>query len=568
MITIVILPTVAVTLLATDNSRQAMEDEVINTNLSNIKWTGIYLDQQFDQLNSHIYSTLIHPDITAFLADSEEESLSEQYDNQRKISNLITNVFYSAGNYMVGVDLYVEDRKKLFRYNSYETSVNTLTESPELFDLLVAQKKDMILKPFADDSSKFRMIRSINRFENREKQGYISLDVRWSILDQTLELLNQGVEHPILLVSGDGKLLYQPTGEALPDHLWNRVVQLSGGPAYIETEDAFIFYNSNRLIDFTMIKVIPKSFVNQSAMKTMKYGLIVGLISVTLSIIIAGFLGWQISKPIVQLAHSMRGLNFMKKLEAPTSKRIDEIGLLEVKLHNMQTRIQEHILTEFQMELDKKNAELRALQAQINPHFIQNTMQMIGSMIYTNSAEESYHMIRSLSDMFRYVLREPDELATLDAELKHLKNYVSIQEQRFGKRLEIIIATDDRAGSIRLPKLTLQPIVENAFIHGLEKKQGKWRINLSIDHNDTMLKICIRDNGVGMNLDQLAQLRTRLQLNNHGIWTSGKHIGLVNIASRIQMTFGSNYGIKVSSTEHEGTEVVIIIPAERKERSL
>src|SRR5690606_21012517 len=123
IIGIFILPTVAVTLFVMDISSQVLEDEVFNTIVSNMKWRCIYLDQQFDQLNSHIYSTLIHPDMSAYLADSEEESLSEQYDNQRKISNLITNVFYSAGNYMVGVDLYVHDRKKLYRYNSYEASV-------------------------------------------------------------------------------------------------------------------------------------------------------------------------------------------------------------------------------------------------------------------------------------------------------------------------------------------------------------------------------------------------------------------------------------------------------------
>jgi len=566
MVCLVIPPTVAVTVLATNNSSEAMEDQVIKTNLSNMKWTGIYLDQQFDQLNSLVYSALIHSDMNSYLSSYGRESLSEQYDDQRKISNLITNIFYSAGNYMVGVELYVDDHKKQFSYNSAGSVVNSLTTSPETFNLLVEQDKDLMLQTDEQDASKFQIIRSINRFENRQKQGYIALDVRWTMMDQTLDLLTQGSNHPILLVNSDGELLYQSSGTAISEQLWQEVYEVMqqpvSGPAYYVTDDAYIFYNTSSAIELKLIKVIPKSFVHQGAIKTMKYGFIVGLVSVIVAMIIAAFLGWKISKPIVQLARSMRGLNFMRKQEQPISSRIDEIGLLEVKLSNMQSRIQEYILNEYQMELDKKNAELRALQAQINPHFIQNTMQMIGSMIFSNSPEQSYHMIRSLSDMFRYVLREPDQLATLEAELKHMQNYMSIQEQRFGKRLQVLIDYDKQLASVLLPKLTLQPIVENAFFHGLEPKSGDWHIHISIQQEQDYIYIFIRDNGVGMSSEQLEKLRARLKLDHHEkeVWTSGKHIGLVNIASRIQIQFGDNYGIEVNSWEHEGTEVIIKLP--------
>lgn len=588
MVLLVIPPTIAVTLLATTNSRQAMEDQVIQTNLSNMKWTGIYLDQQFDQLNSLIYSALIHPDMSAYLSNYGNQSLSEQYSDQRNISNLITNMYYSAGNYMVGVDIYVDDRKKLFRYNSYEASVNSLTAAPEVFSQLVEQNKDFIVHTDEEDRSKFRMIRSINRFENRQKQGYISLDVRWSMMDQTLDLLNQGSNHPILLVDGSGELLYQSSGEQLSADIWRQVQQVqqtqqqqaqqqqaqqqqaqqsAGGPYYLASDNAYIFYYTSSALELTLIKVIPKSFVHQSSIQTMKYGLIVGIVSAALSMLIAAFLGWQISKPIVQLAHSMRGLSFMRRQEQqPISSRIDEIGLLEVKLHNMQNRIQEHILNEYQMELDKKNAELRALQAQINPHFMQNTMQMIGSMIFSSSPEQSYQMIRSLSDMFRYVLREPDELATVETELKHVQNYLTIQEQRFGGRLKVNMDCDERFLQARLPKLTLQPIVENAFFHGLEPKQGDWQLHISTQFTADRDTLCmsIRDNGVGMNSRQLAQLRARLAFNEKVLWTSGKQIGLANIASRIHIQFGRRYGIEVNSSEQNGTEVMVKIPAADK----
>src|SRR5690606_5796088 len=160
---------------------------------------------------------LIHPDMNTYLLNYGRESLSEQYEDQRKISNLITNIYYSAANYIVGVDLYIDERKRLFRYNYSGTSVNLLSTAPEVFNQFVKQNKDLMLPKNKDDPEKFHTLRSINRFEDRQKQGYISLDVRWTMMDQTLDLLNQGDNHPILLVNGEGELLYQSSGEAVAE---------------------------------------------------------------------------------------------------------------------------------------------------------------------------------------------------------------------------------------------------------------------------------------------------------------------------------------------------------------
>lgn len=564
MVLIAIIPTLAVTLLAMDNSRRSMEEEVVNTNLSNIKWTGIYLDQQFEQLSNLMYSVLINPDMMTYLGDTERKSVAEQYTEQKNIDNLLTSAYYSAKNHMVGVEVYVQSKQRIFKVNSSGSHMESVSATPYYFNLLSNTNKDLILSNDPNDNDKFRMTRSINRFENRDRLGYISFDIRWSMFDQTLDLMNKGENHAIVLIDGDGNKLYQLAGLELSESTWANIKDLRGGPAVIQTDDSFVFYNTNELIDLTLIKVIPTRVVNQSATKTMQYGIIIGLLSVIATIIVAVFLGWKISYPIVHLARSIRGLNFMRKMEAPDRRRIDEIGMLENKLYTLQSRIQEHIKTEFSMNLDIKTAELKALQAQINPHFLQNTMQMIGSMIYTKSPNESYAVIRSLSEMFRYVIREPDKLATLSAELTHLNHYMHIQQQRFKEKLDYTVEMDKALEHVLIPKLTLQPIVENAFFHGLENKTGAWSIYIRIQTYHDDVSITVEDNGIGIDHQTLGLLQQRLQREQEN-WSGGNRIGLSNIASRIKMRFGAKYGLDIASVEHSGTKVTVRIPIENGE---
>jgi len=565
MTIIAVLPTVIVTMLAADNSSRSMSETVVNTNLSNMKWTGIYLDQQFAQLNSLMYSLMIHANTASYLESNEEEGIASQYNAQLEITKLMSNIFYSAGNYMIGVELYTKEKERLVTFNSNGSDIKVMKEKPPYFNMFITSNKDFIISKYENDSSKFRMMRSINRFEDRSKLGYISFDIRWSILDQTLNLLSQGVDHTIALLDGDGQLLYQPAGEEIADTTWKKIKELHGGPNVVETEEEYIFYNTNESIQLTLVKVIPKTYVNQSATKTTKYGAIVGIISVLASIIIAIFLGWKISSPIVQLARTLRGLDFITKIDRYERKRIDEIGLLENKLYQLQSRIQEHIKTEYSMKLDKKTAELKALQAQINPHFLQNTMQMIGSMIYTRTADESYAVIRALSEMFRYVIREPDTLAILSNEMNHLNHYMYIQQQRFKEKIKYVVHIEGENQQIRLPKLTLQPIVENAFFHGLEAKPDQWKITITLRCYETYALIMVEDNGVGIEADKLVLLQKRLQRADNELWENGNRIGLSNIASRIKMRFGKQYGLSIASERGKGTIVTVKVPLQVRE---
>jgi two-component system sensor histidine kinase YesM len=217
------------------------------------------------------------------------------------------------------------------------------------------------------------------------------------------------------------------------------------------------------------------------------------------------------------------------------------------------------------MNLEKQTAELKALQSQIHPHFLQNTLQMIGGMVYSQKPADSYKVIRALSEMFRYIVRAPDGLVPLQSELDQLEHYMLIQKQRFATRLEYKLEITGELRACYIPKLSLQPIVENAFLHGLEKKPGEWRLGIEVlcDPQQGMVTIQICDNGVGMEPDRLAEMQSKLErITRHTdrVWSSGTSIGLLNAASRMVMHFGPEYGIRMESELGQGTKVIVTIP--------
>ncbi|WP_424766872.1 sensor histidine kinase [Paenibacillus sp. sgz302251] len=562
MIILSVIPIIAVTGLAAENNRKSMEAEVIGTSQSNMKWTGIYLGEQFAQLNNLIYTVLISPHLRDYLANIEEDGLPSQFAAQRNIIDTLTSLFYSGGNHVIGAQLYLKEPNKLFTINASQSDIEEAAGIPEPYKELFEQNIDFIIRSDGGESGEFQLIRSINRFENQEKIGGISLTIRWSMLDQTLDLLRRGEDHTVLIAGSDGSILYQPNGEAPSKETMERIAQTADEQGYFQMAKQYVFYNTIDPVGLKLVTIVPNTFINKSARATMHFGLVVGAVSVAVSILIAFLLAWRTATPIVNLARSIQGLGLIKETEFPLSNRVDEIGLLETKLYNMSYRIKEHIKTEYSISLEKKTAELKALQAQINPHFLQNTLQMIGSMLFTKKPAESYEIIRSLSEMFRYVIREPDDLATLKSEIDHLNHYMRIQQQRFGERLSYTTDIDEYTLQCPIPKLTLQPIVENAFFHGLDTKSGSWKVDLSICLSGGAVNIRISDNGVGIREEKLASLRRRLNNQSGQVWTHGNRIGIQNVASRIHMHFGPGFGIEIDSELGEGTAVTVRIPTE------
>ncbi|WP_339298361.1 sensor histidine kinase [Paenibacillus sp. FSL R5-0623] len=564
MTLLAVVPVIAMTAMAAENTRSSMEEEIMETNRANMNWASIYLGEQFARMNNIIYSIQISDELHQYLALNEEAPAASRFDEQKAMFNMLNSVYYSAGNYVFGVELYLKELDTLFTFNSMDSRIKAVSEIPEGYHELFAQHKDFTIINDPDDPQKFHMTRSMNRFEDQAQIGAISLEVKWAEFNQTLELLDSRGDYAVYIADNTGSPVYQPNQEIQPSvEALEKLAGTKESSGFIRTAKEYVFFHSIEPSGLRVIKIVPAHVVNESALDTMKYGLVVGGLATVISVGLAALVAWRTSKPIVRLANSMKGIQLIKDREVVRSGRVDEIGLLEKNLHGMASRIREHIRDNYLMNLEKQTAELKALQSQIHPHFLQNTLQMIGGMVYSQKPADSYKVIRALSEMFRYIVRAPDGLVPLQSELDQLEHYMLIQKQRFAGRLEYTLEINGELRACYIPKLSLQPIVENAFLHGLEKKQGEWKLGIEVVCEPTDVTIRIRDNGMGMDAEKLMEMQSRLErLTRQAdrVWSSGTSIGLVNAASRIIMHFGSDYGMSMESEYGQGTSVTVRIP--------
>ena len=216
----------------------------------------------------------------------------------------------------------------------------------------------------------------------------------------------------------------------------------------------------------------------------------------------------------------------------------------------------------------KTEAELHALQNQINPHFLYNTLEIIRSRAMVQGNSDVAEMVESLALQFRYCINRSGEMATLEEELDHVRNYLLIQHYRFGEhfRYQTVIDSEDGAllGS-RLPVMTLQPIVENALVHGVNPRVEGGCITLRVRATSRRLHIVVEDDGVGMPEEELQRVRRALLKNTSADYQragSSNSLGIAmrNVNQRIRFYFGENYGVDITSTQGVGTSVFVTLP--------
>ena len=236
----------------------------------------------------------------------------------------------------------------------------------------------------------------------------------------------------------------------------------------------------------------------------------------------------------------------------------DEVAELAVSFNKMAGNMQSLIDKVKEDERKMRKADLRLLQEQIQPHFLYNTLDTIVWLIESNEPDEAVTMVVTLSDFFREILSKGKEFISIMEEEKHISSYLQIQEMRYRDILEYDIQLDQVIYKYQILKLTLQPVVENALYHGIKYKRAKGCIHIHGEKEGDIIRLTVRDDGVGMDEEELAQLRQQIE---KPCQETEKGFGLANVNERIHMYFGYEYGMKIESEKGKGTTVEIVIPA-------
>ncbi len=239
----------------------------------------------------------------------------------------------------------------------------------------------------------------------------------------------------------------------------------------------------------------------------------------------------------------------------------DEIGQLYGSYNRMLDRIQQLLDEKLQIGLRLKSAELKALQAQINPHFLYNTLDMVNWLAYGGQMEEIHESVIALSKYYRLVLNKGQDTLTLREELQHVMYYVKIQNIRFAGKIRYVEHVDPQLQQLEVPKIILQPLVENAILHGIREtseKSGTVRVTGFRSGEDIFLKVT--DDGVGMDEETLKHIMDKGRTNSHGGY------GVRNVDARLRLTFGEEYGLQYTCIEGKGVCVTIRLPGDRIQR--
>ena len=401
--------------------------------------------------------------------------------------------------------------------------------------------------------------------KNNDYYFVISLNLDISKFDTLCHQLNNDSEE--LMIFNQEKLIYNSGNQ--PDEVVNdlaRAIQKQKEANYWFTTKI----NSRKYVvigdrcednGWTMLKLVPHNEMNRDVKLQFWTNCLIVIFIFSGGIFCLSYIINRTMKPIEDLAETMSHYRQGNCYEKPElSGRLDEVGTLYSSFEKMNVRINMLIESEYQSQIQEKQARLEALQAQLDPHFLYNTLQTISGIAIENNVFEIEDINNSLSEILRYSLNNSKQLVKIEEEVKIVQDYMNIQKYRFGDRLNLKIDLSSSALELRVPVFFLQLPVENAIKHGMEKSVHTVNIHIYDTQTKHIFNIHIEDDGHGVTKERLDEIRTMLRGEDRAEYKEYKPKGLVNLNERIRQQFGSDYGVWIDHMAEGGTQVVLTVP--------
>ncbi|NOU96196.1 HAMP domain-containing protein [Paenibacillus sp. LMG 31456] len=405
-------------------------------------------------------------------------------------------------------------------------------------------------------------------YPRAEVLGMVSIyaglsEIEKRIRPLTIPAHHQGVQ-VFLYMQKDMKLLYssanvpaERAGEGLMPELPGERGSISG--KWKGSSGIYIYVRDHYLdLPLTIVKFVPLTVVNESAVQTLNRSLIIQLIAVVFVLVLAAILSYLTIAPVKRLLRSIARVETGNFEIGPSTGRMDEFGVLEHRFQTMVRNLDDLMNREYRNRLELSTARLKMLQAQINPHFLYNTFQSIGTLALRQGSEEVSEKIAELGAILRYSMDLQTETVPLQKEIQHIEHYLSLQMGRFKNKLSYTLSCSPEAMSMHVPKMILQPLVENSIIHGFEKGRGSGTIHIGIE-TDQQLCIRVMDNGKGMNALMVQRIKQEYAKHQFHTGQDGG-IGLINVLTRLRLHYDPGFDWDIQSAPYEATVISLQIP--------
>lgn len=450
-------------------------------------------------------------------------------------------------------DIIFEDNQNIFNPNSnYRVSdwflkpltlINETIISPPHIQDLVENEGKMVIS----------ISKAIIDKQNDRVVGVMVIDLNYEKIEEICKDIQQEQSSYLYIIDRIGNIIYHPQQDLIfSGKKTEKIHDILRSEQDIITFDNLDYLKLNSLItDWTTVGVINTDTLvkNKSFLLTFYFYLsIVSILIITVAIII---FAKSILHPIVQLEKFMKKAEF--DLDVRSNVKVNnEIGKLSDTYNTMLDKLQLLMAYNTQKEEEKRNLEIKALQAQINPHFLYNTLETIIWLSTDNKNDDVVEVTSALAGLFRSSINKNDGLVTLKMEKQNIESYLTIQQIRYKNKLNFSIDIPNELCSFKVPSLIIQPIVENSLYHGLKPSENGGDIFVSAVKVDDTLKIIIKDTGLGMTKEKLESI--------FDFDETKDNIGILNVHNRIRLTFGESYGLIYESVENKGTTVTMTFP--------
>lgn len=501
------------------------------------------------------------------------EFISKRYDS------LLT--YYERYNYLLqnNVISYYYNSQHVYQVTVYtdndtiSNSSNFMKLTPEIreskwYKEFCNNKRNMTISVYYDDNKKYissdgagrtiSIIRKLDNFENKN-ENILKIDVDYNVILK--DILNEKMDDNLYVCNKNYILFSNKT----PNSISNEFEPISNmDEKEVKLNDFFKFQATNEEWNIIITANQVNSFSTILEKKDILFGLIIFnlLLPTIIIILVSNSIGHRV-KLLSKYLGKVENEEFYT-IENSGGK--DEIGNLIRSYNLMVLRIKELIEVVFRrdaekqrLELAKKQAELKALQSQVNPHFMFNTLESIRMRSLIKGEGETADIIEHLSTLLRKTINWGEDYITIEDELLFVENYLQIQKYRFGDKLSYSFYIMDECKNIKIPKLSILAFVENACVHGIEEVSYNASINVNVIKDEHNLFIEIIDTGIGMNNEELNLIRDKLKNVQMETISKSKSIGILNTYMRLNMYCNDNMKFEIDSKLREGTEVIIQI---------
>lgn len=537
------------------------------------------LDAYFNQVNTRLEEYFHNINLiadTAFVNKQLQSTLMEEdldYWDKLTIIDEIINSYMKLNDSMI--DIYILDNDDYFYHSKGNLVINNIKNFVDEIDYEEIKSGNLFFSYSKDNKDiykyivAYRVIKSVflKNFLDELAVGALLLDV--NKINSMIKESNLPDKSCVMLVSENNQIITS-TSKSISENYINNVQKDKINNQYVTINGSsyLIKRSSLKKMGWEIEALICRDdIIKEGNLIKLTIGMIVVILFVIV-IIITLIFNVKITEPLKKLTDAFEKVasgdfkykllfdykNEITAIEDNFNHMIKEIDSLTKSLLKAQRKAHT-------VELEKKQFQLNGLQSQINAHFLYNTLHTIRGMALTDSKKEINEIIKSLVAYLRYITNT-DEFVTLQEEVNHLENYLSIERLRFGNKFKVKYEFTDNVKNQKILKLSLQPIIENSIFHGLEQKAGQGIVKITAYKEGDKAIIKIMDNGKGINKEEL-KLLNEILINDdidRKVKNKKRSIGLYNIHKRIQIYFGSEYGLKIKSWQDIGTMIIVRYP--------